>query len=113
MSFLFVWQTMIQAPLVIASAAIGFAKYFSYLVPLNSVTSKIVSGSLVILIILLLYRKIETIGKISLLLWSGVIITMLWIIGGGIAHGNFLQPITHKNDGLTFVSVFLPAFGFP
>jgi fructoselysine transporter len=26
MSFLFVWQTMIQAPLVIASAAIGFAK---------------------------------------------------------------------------------------
>jgi hypothetical protein len=28
MSFLFVWQTMIQAPLVIASAAIGFAKYF-------------------------------------------------------------------------------------
>ena len=36
MSFLFVWQTMIQAPLVIASAAIGFAKYFSYLVPLTS-----------------------------------------------------------------------------
>ena len=30
MSFLFVWQTMIQAPLVIASAAIGFASYFRY-----------------------------------------------------------------------------------
>ena len=27
MSFLFVWQTMIQAPLVIASAAIGFSQY--------------------------------------------------------------------------------------
>lgn len=40
MSFLFVWQTMIQAPLVIASAAIGFAKYFSYLVPLTSITEK-------------------------------------------------------------------------
>ena len=26
MSFLFVWQTMIQAPLVIASAAIGFSQ---------------------------------------------------------------------------------------
>src|SRR6195952_2133744 len=35
MSFLFVWQTMIQAPLVIASAAIGFAAYFSYLLPLT------------------------------------------------------------------------------
>ena len=30
MSFLFVWQTLIQAPLVIASAAIGFANYFLY-----------------------------------------------------------------------------------
>lgn len=112
MSFLFVWQTMIQAPLVIASAAIGFAKYFSYLVPLNSLTSKIVSGSLVILIILLLYRKIEAIGKISVLLWGGVIITMLWIIGGGIAHGNFLQPITHINDGLTIDYAFVTAIGF-
>src|SRR4051812_43555260 len=37
MSFLFVWQTMIQAPLVIASAAIGFATYFAYLVPLTDV----------------------------------------------------------------------------
>src|SRR3954469_22701280 len=35
MSFLFVWQTMIQAPLVIASASIGFAAYLSYLVPLT------------------------------------------------------------------------------
>src|SRR5919199_73120 len=81
MSFLFVWQTMIQAPLVIASAAIGFAKYFSYLIPLTDITSKIVSGSVVVLIVLLLYRKIETIGRISVLLWIGVIITMLWIIG--------------------------------
>jgi fructoselysine transporter len=44
MSFLFVWQTMIQAPLVIASAAIGFAEYFSYLLPLSAYRSKIMSG---------------------------------------------------------------------
>jgi amino acid transporter len=112
MSFLFVWQTMIQAPLVIASAAIGFAKYFSYLVPLDALTSKIVSGSVVVLIVLLLYRKIETIGKISVLLWSGVIITMFWIIGGGIVHGNFLSPVTHINDGISIDYAFVTAIGF-
>lgn len=100
MSFLFVWQTMIQAPLVIASAAIGFAQYFNYLTPLDFYTSKIVSGSVVILIVLLLYRKIESIGKISVLLWMGVLVTMSWIIGGGIMHGNFLAPVEHVNDGL-------------
>ncbi|MEO8764593.1 MAG: amino acid permease [Ginsengibacter sp.] len=112
MSFLFVWQTMIQAPLVIASAAIGFAKYFSYLVPLTRITEKVVSGTVVILIIILLYRKIEAIGKISVFLWSGVIITMFWIIGGGIAHGNFLAPIRNINSGISVDYAFLTAIGY-
>ncbi|WP_242916888.1 APC family permease [Pontibacter liquoris] len=112
MSFLFVWQTMIQAPLVIASAAIGFASYFSYLVPLSALTSKLVSGGVVILIVVLLFRRIDAIGRISVLLWSGVIVTLLWIIGGGIAHGNFLQPIRHMNDGLTVNYAFITAIGF-
>jgi fructoselysine transporter len=112
MSFLFVWQTMIQAPLVIASAAIGFAKYFSYLVPLTPITEKVVSGSVVGLIILLLYRKIEAIGKISVFLWSGIIIAMFWIIGGGIAHGNFLAPLRNINSGISIDYAFVTAIGF-
>jgi fructoselysine transporter len=112
MSFLFVWQTMIQAPLVIASAAIGFASYFSYLVPLTSIESKMLSGGVVILIVLLLYRKIDAIGKISIFLWAGVIVTLFWIIGAGIAHGNFTSPIRHINDGLTTNYAFVSAIGF-
>lgn len=112
MSFLFVWQTMIQAPLVIASAAIGFASYFSYLVPLSTLQSKLMSGAVVISIIALLYRKIEYIGKISVLLWGAVLCTMFWIIGGGIAHGNFSAPIKHVNDGITLNYAFVAAIGF-
>ncbi|MBS1628042.1 MAG: amino acid permease [Bacteroidetes bacterium] len=111
-SFLFVWQTMIQAPLVIASAAIGFAQYTKYLFPLTDIESKIVSGCAVILIVLLLYRKIEAIGKISVLLWVGVIVTMGWIIVGGIMHGNFSEPIRHINDGLQLNYAFAVALGF-
>ena len=69
MSFLFVWQTLIQAPLVIASAAIGFAHYAGFIFPINTWQTKSISGALVILIVVLLYRKIEAIGKISVLLW--------------------------------------------
>jgi len=112
MSFLFVWQTMIQAPLVIASAAIGFAQYFSFLVPLNSIESKVVSGAVVVLIVLLLYRKIETIGKISVFLWVAVLITMTCIIAGAIWHGNFFAPVQHINDGLQINSAFGVAMGF-
>ncbi|WP_295128520.1 APC family permease [uncultured Chitinophaga sp.] len=112
MSFLFVWQTMIQAPLVIASAAIGFSQYAGYLMPLGFWGSKAVSGGVVLLIVLLLYRNIETIGKISVLLWAGVLATMAWIIGSGLAHGNFLEPIRHINDGLEINYAFGAALGF-
>ncbi len=112
MSFLFVWQTMIQAPLVIASAAIGFAQYFGYIVHVNDWQSKCISGSLVILIVILLYRKIEAIGKISVLLWVGVLITLSWIIGGGIFHGHFFQPVKDINSGLRVDHAFAAALGF-
>ena len=83
MSFLFVWQTSIQAPLVVASAAIGFAQYLTYIVPLEAWQQKTVSGGLVILVFLLLYRKIETIGKISMIMGSIVVLTIVWIIISG------------------------------
>lgn len=112
MSFLFVWQTMIQAPLVIASASIGFAQYTGYLIHLNEWQSKCVSGCLVILIVIMLYRKIEAIGKISVMLWVGVLVTMTWIIGGGVFHGNFLQPVRDINQGLHMDHAFAAALGF-
>ncbi len=86
MSFLFIWQTLIQAPLVMASASIGFAQYFTYLVPLGVYEKKAVSGALVIFLVVLLYRGIQTIGKISLFLWVGVLATIVWLIWGGATH---------------------------
>jgi fructoselysine transporter len=88
MSFLFVWQTLIQAPLVIASGAIGFSQYATYLHPFTAYQQKAISGAVVVLLVALLYRRITTIGKISVLLWVGVIGTMIWLIGGGITHFN-------------------------
>lgn len=111
MSFLYVWQTMIQAPLVIASAAIGFSQYFSYLLPLSYWQGKLVCGTVVILIVMLLYRKIEAIGKISVLLWVGVLATMAWVIGSGMIHGNFAAPVQHINDGVTLNWAFAAALG--
>lgn len=87
-SFLFIWQTMFQAPLVVASGAIGFAKYFQYLVPLSDIEARMVSGGVVLLVVALLYRRIGSIGKLSVVLWSCVLGTMGWIIWGGISHGS-------------------------
>lgn len=111
MSFLYVWQTIIQAPLVAASAAIGFAQYLGYLVHLNTWQQKAVSGGVIIFTTFLLYRKIDSIGKIGVLLWTGVILTLGWIIIGGITHGDFLQPIQEINNSFSWQQLLSFAFG--
>jgi fructoselysine transporter len=111
MSFLFVWQTVIQAPLVAASAAIGFAQYFMYLVPLEVWQQKLISGAVIIFVTFLLYRKIESIGKIAVLLWIGVVATLGWIIFGGLTHGNFNFPIITMKESFSINVVVSVLFG--
>ena len=111
MSFLYVWQTIIQAPLVAASAAIGFSQYFVYLLPLESWQQKLLSGGVIIFITILLYRKIENIGKLGVFLWLGVIATLGWIIFAGISHGNFMEPILDTATSFNVNVLFSFLFG--
>ncbi len=110
-SFLLIWQTIFQAPLVIASGAIGFSQYFTFLVPINVVDQKIISGLLVIIIVILLYRRIGTVGKISLFLWIGVISTILWLIFGGITHFNKQIAFDFPKGAFSFSFVFFAGLG--
>ncbi len=111
MSFLYVWQTIIQAPLVAASAAIGFSQYLVYIVPLSFVAQKIVSGGVIVFVTFLLYRNIESIGKVGVLLWAGVIATLTWIIFGGISYGHFLQPLLDMPDAFSWNNIASFVFG--
>ena len=111
MSFLFVWQTSIQAPLVVASGAIGFAQYLTYIIELTPIQEKIISGGLVILVFLLLYRKIETIGKISVVMGSIVVLTILWIIVSGLMHQQHPVQLIPTGEASFFSYAFWAAIG--
>src|SRR4026207_2223058 len=78
MGFLFIWQFILSGPLEIASGYIGFTQYLGY------IWSGITRGQSIILIsllgllnITLLYRKITFIGKLTVSLWFGTILTAL------------------------------------
>ena len=111
MSFLFIWQTMFQAPLVIASGAIGFNQYLTYLLPLNDIGQKAVSGLLVILLVVLLYRRITSIGKLSLFLWAGVMITFAMLIWGGVTHFQSALVFSHSDWKFDFNFLFFASLG--
>ena len=110
-SFLYIWQTIIQAPLVVASGAIGFSQYLTYLIPLGTIEKKMVSGGLVILITALLYRKITDIGKISVVMGMIVGGTILWMIASAIPHFSPALAFTYPEGAFDLTPVFFVGLG--
>ncbi len=141
MAFLYVWQTIIQAPLVAASGAIGFAQYLGYLIPsladtgqnapafiipenipfahslmylvpsVSALKLKAVSGGVVLVIGFLLYRKITDIGKISVFMGMVVAGTMLWLIASGFSHFQPTLAFTYSADAFNLTPVFFLGLG--
>src|ERR1700683_1749364 len=134
-SFLFVWQLSFSAPLIIASGSIGLAGYASYFwpgletqyiarhwsVPLPLLGRLqlhwLVSGATfvaigtVALAVLLLYRKITSIGWISKLLLAGVIGTMSWIIVAGLSHFDASRAFSFPPGAFTLSRNFFLGLG--
>ncbi|HEX9221471.1 MAG TPA: amino acid permease [Gemmatimonadaceae bacterium] len=89
MAFLFVWQFVLSGPLEIASGYIGFAQYASFLWAGLTRPWVIALVTVVGLInIALLYRRIQSIAKITISLWIGTLITVLAVIFTGATHFN-------------------------
>jgi basic amino acid/polyamine antiporter, APA family len=114
-SFLFIWQLSFSAPLSIATGCIGLAGYAAYYWPnLETVYAHqeaalhipfagnlqiayvVTPGTALAVVIcfftvLLLYRRITAIGRLSRVLWFGVMGTIGWIIFAGLTHFNAAQ----------------------
>ncbi|HZI99251.1 MAG TPA: APC family permease, partial [Gemmatimonadaceae bacterium] len=89
MAFLFVWQFVLSGPLEIASGYIGFASYASYIWKGLTRPGVIALITVVGLInIALLYRRIQSIEKITISLWAGTLVTVLAVIVTGAMHFN-------------------------
>jgi amino acid transporter len=108
MAFLFVWQFLISGPLEIASGLISIAIFSNWLHPdfkeFNkqwswqwpegasiSITinpARVGAFALGILILVLLYRRITTLGKLTIAIWVGVLLVIAIILVDGFAHFN-------------------------
>jgi APA family basic amino acid/polyamine antiporter len=87
MAFLFIWQFILSGPLEIASGYIGFANYARYIVPELSRSGAIGLATLVgVVNIALLYRRIDSIGTLTVTLWVGTLVTTLAVILTGAFH---------------------------
>jgi amino acid transporter len=85
-SFLFLFQILISAPLSLASGCIGFAHYLEPIIPAAGKSIPLTATAVCIVIVALLLRRIEAIGRFSVVLWVGVLGTIAVIIAAGLPH---------------------------
>ncbi len=110
--FLFIWQFIFSGPLEIASGYIGFAQYVGYFWHDMGVTgTRLVSVAVGVLVIALLYRGISAVGKLTVVLWVGMLVTLLWVIVSGFLNFNSKLAFDFPPGAFTFSSGFLAGFG--
>jgi APA family basic amino acid/polyamine antiporter len=134
-SFLFIWQLSFSAPLSIASGCIGLAGYAAYYWPgLETVYAAhtaalpipwagplqvswiVMPGTalavgICVFTVLLLYRRITVIARLSKVLWLGVMATIGWIIFAGLTHFNAARAFDFPPGAFTLSPAFFTGLG--
>ena len=88
LSFLFLWQTIISFPLMMASGAVGFAHYLQYLVPsLGPWQMKGLAALICLISAALVYRRIDRVGRWGTAFGALVFVAIAWVIVEGMLHG--------------------------
>jgi amino acid transporter len=110
--FLFIWQFIFSGPLEIASGYIGFAQYVGYFWHgMGTGATRMVSMSVGVLVIALLYRRVTSIGKLTVVLWAGMLITVLWVIAAGLIHFNAKVVFDFPPNAFRFSTGFVAGLG--
>jgi amino acid transporter len=112
MAFLFVWQFIFSGPLEIATGYIGFARYLQYVCgDMSYWTLAAVAAGVGLLNVALLYRRITSIGKITVALWLGVLLTILVVIVSGAMHFDYRRAFDFPPGAFRFSLGFLLGLG--
>ncbi len=91
LAFLFVWQVVFTAPLVLATGYIGFAHYAAFLSPAlaaSPLAQKNLAAIVAVVTVVVLYRPIGAIGRVSIALGGIAVVTLLAIIAAAFPAFN-------------------------
>jgi len=111
MAFLFIWQFILSGPLEIASGYIGFARYAGYIWKGPPQSTLLIAAGVGVLNILLLYRRITSIGKITVSLWIGTLLTTLAVIVTGALNFSASRAFDFPPGAFNFSLGFLFGLG--
>lgn len=89
--FLFLWQFLLTGTMELATGYIGMVQYVGYLISgietgLGGHAPAVIASVICLLVGVLLSRRIEVVGTLSLVFCAGTLLTVLIVVVSGISH---------------------------
>ncbi len=87
MPFLFVWTAMLFIPLIMSTGVVGFVQYLGFLWPgMTKGQGDMVGLGFIVLVVLLLWRRVESIARITTVMWGVMIASVAAVILASYTH---------------------------
>ncbi|MEO7133655.1 MAG: amino acid permease [Vicinamibacterales bacterium] len=112
MAFLFIFQTILIAPLSVAGGAVGFADYLQFVwIAMTPLQHNLMAAAVCIVSTALLWRRIEEIGRLAVVMLVVVLITVGWVIIAGLFSFSPAQAFDFPREAFTFDRSLLMSVG--
>lgn len=111
MAFLFIFQTILIAPLSVAGGAVGFADYLQFVTTMTPLQHNLIAAAVCVVSTALLWRKIEDIGRLAVVMLVVVLVTVGWVIVAGVFAFSPSQAFDFPPEAFTFDRSLLLSVG--
>ena len=112
MAFLFIFQTILIAPLSVAGGAVGFADYLQFVwVGMTPLEHHLIAAAVCVVATALLWRNIEDIGRLAVVMLVVVLATVGWVIVAGLFTFSPAQAFAFPPEAFTFDRSLLMSVG--
>jgi len=130
LSFLFVFQLMVSAPLSVASGCLGLAQYAGFVWPsavnhpamhalhiggysfgVTAGRGTLIAIAAVVVAVVLLYRKLAKMRALATAMLAVVLVTMAWALVTGVMHGHWANVVAFPADAWKLDGRFFSGLG--
>ncbi|MFN2446182.1 MAG: APC family permease [Vicinamibacterales bacterium] len=112
MAFLFIFQTILIAPLSVAGGAVGFADYLQFVwAGMPPLAHHAIAAVVCVAMTALLWRNIEDVGRLTVWMLAVVLITVGWVIVAGLFTFSLRQAFDFPAHAFRFDGTFVSALG--
>jgi amino acid transporter len=99
MPFLFIWTVLLATPLTMSTGIIGMVEYLQFFFPhLSWMAVHLISVGATALVVLLLYRRIESIRSITIALWVIMLFSVIGVSAAGLTDFHAELAFTYPSN---------------